>query len=578
MARLTAILLIVLFALGSALAHDNPVPFLNQPLRPDSVEPFHGAFTLTVTGTGFVSGATVNWNGIPMPTTFVSSSELQAAIPATSVESHQTVTVTVVNPRPRGGASNPVYFPVQYRRAQVAFAKEDTPVAPAGGSVFTLQDLVVGDFNNDGIPDLALGWTVGNGGEIDVLLGNGDGTFRTIVTPSSFPPQNLVVGDFNGDGNLDLATADATNSGGGCGVPMLYTFLGSGDGHFTVTPSGDSSLGWPLATADLNGDGNLDLVTTSVDNACVIWYPAVNLGNGDGAFQNPITIQSTQEYAVPAIGDFNGDGKLDLAFSIYAPNQGVDLFQGNGNGTFQTPRFTATQNFAAVFSLAAADLNLTGRLDLVTNALDVLRGRGNGTFQDIPGLALGGGGPMQLADFNGDQKTDAIIYNYGSFDTLLYEGNNTFQAPQNWLSGNLYFVGNGDYFVIADFYGDGRLGFATVDQDALTASPVLSIFRQTDLSVTPNFWDFGGAKGVPQAFTLVNISGKTLPISVEVMREAKTFTQTNDCGASLASGATCTINVVFTPQHKGPVSSEIRVSYGSAIGSPQYIELYGSSQ
>src|SRR5262249_23683711 len=111
----------VLLALSPTLASSsgsNAVPFLN-PLQPDAAAPGGPAFTLTVTGTGFVSGSLVNWNGSPRSTTFVSSSQLTAAITAADIASPTTATVTVVSPGPGGGVSNAQYFQVAFTLSQL---------------------------------------------------------------------------------------------------------------------------------------------------------------------------------------------------------------------------------------------------------------------------------------------------------------------------------------------------------------------------------------------------------------------------------------------------------------------------
>src|SRR5438093_12620277 len=95
---------------GSVWAQSNPVPFVNQPLVPSAVAPGGPDFTLTVNGTGFVSGATVNWNGTPLATTFVSSSQLTATVPAANIAVAGTASITVVNPTPGGGASSIAFF------------------------------------------------------------------------------------------------------------------------------------------------------------------------------------------------------------------------------------------------------------------------------------------------------------------------------------------------------------------------------------------------------------------------------------------------------------------------------------
>src|SRR5947209_14880976 len=113
----------VLLLSTSLLAQSNPVPFVNQPLVPMTVVPGSPAFTLTVNGTGFVSGSVVNWNGSPRTTTFVSSSQLTATITAADVVSAGTRSMTVTSPGP-GNVSNPIFFPVTGITNSVTFGKQ----------------------------------------------------------------------------------------------------------------------------------------------------------------------------------------------------------------------------------------------------------------------------------------------------------------------------------------------------------------------------------------------------------------------------------------------------------------------
>src|SRR5439155_11032187 len=87
----------------------NPVPLISQPLVPDAAAPGGAGFTLTVNGTGFVSGASVNWNGSARTTTFVSNSQLTASILASDIATANTGSITVMNPSPGGGSSNVVF-------------------------------------------------------------------------------------------------------------------------------------------------------------------------------------------------------------------------------------------------------------------------------------------------------------------------------------------------------------------------------------------------------------------------------------------------------------------------------------
>jgi hypothetical protein len=208
---------------------------------------------------------------------------------------------------------------------------------------------------------------------VEVLLGNGDGTFQDFnrfATVSE--PVSVTVADVNGDGHPDLITVNEIQYGCAC------VFLGNGDGtfqsavNFGVGHDPDS-----VAVADVNGDGRPDLVVANYSSNTA----SVLLGNGDGTFK------AAQNFAVGnnpffvAMADVNGDGRPDLVTANYGSNS-VSVLLGNGNGTFQ-----AAQNFAAgsgPLSVAVADLNGDGIPDLVaanegthtssSNAVSVLLG------------------------------------------------------------------------------------------------------------------------------------------------------------------------------------------------------------
>lgn len=181
--------------------------------------------------------------------------------------------------------------------------------------------VAVADFNGDGIPDLAvacqpLGSTQVPGW-IEILLGNGDGTFTAIAqTPSTgYVPSSLAVGDFNGDGIPDLAIANPYYSPYS-DQGSVTILLGRGDGTFA--PMGGSlvtgSLPTSIAVADFNGDGKADLVTANsgVDTVTVF------LGNGNGTFAAPMSISVGARTCCLAVGDFNGDGLSDIPVGIDA--------------------------------------------------------------------------------------------------------------------------------------------------------------------------------------------------------------------------------------------------------------------
>jgi trimeric autotransporter adhesin len=171
---------------------------------------------------------------------------------------------------------------------RTAALTSETGAGFAGSSFLpvTSQNLgnavLTADFNGDGIPDLVI---LGSG--ISVLLGNGDGTFTAAPSPPAFLPGAIAVGDFNGDSIPDLAVAPALDEG------TSEVLLGNGDGTFInaggiLENDNNTATSSAIASADFNGDGNLDLVETCASNE----VPCNNLllilsGNGDGTLRSP---------------------------------------------------------------------------------------------------------------------------------------------------------------------------------------------------------------------------------------------------------------------------------------------------
>src|SRR5580700_5675862 len=132
-----ALLLVFLFSYvpaSSGQSDPHPVPLINDPVVPASAAPGGPGFTLTVNGTGFVSGATVDWNGSPRTTNFISGRQLTATINGTDIAMARTASVTVVNPVPGGGTSNVVFFTVTNPTASVSFANATSSPVTVGNS------------------------------------------------------------------------------------------------------------------------------------------------------------------------------------------------------------------------------------------------------------------------------------------------------------------------------------------------------------------------------------------------------------------------------------------------------------
>jgi hypothetical protein len=299
--RFGSLVLVCLLSGFSSAFPQNPVPFVNQPLAPAAVAPGGPGFTLTVHGTGFVSGATVNWNGMPLATSFASSSQLTAAVPTANIRTGGTASVTVVNPG-ASTASNVVFLSVVTPSLTVVYSNAPSSPINLGGTGATTKEplsMATGDFNGDGKQDLALGIQDASSMRyVSVLLGNGDGTFTPVSssTVTGNCPRALSVGDINGDGKLDLAVANSNDN-------TVSILLGKEDGTFLPASGSPVSVGADpvgFAFEDFNGDGKLDLaVANSTDNTLTIF-----LGNGDGTFTPASSPAAPGSPFAPAVGDF----------------------------------------------------------------------------------------------------------------------------------------------------------------------------------------------------------------------------------------------------------------------------------
>ena len=287
-----------------------------------------------------------------------------------------------------------------------------------------LGPLAVGDFNEDGIPDLVVATISGPQANI-VLLGNGDGTFRQQAPiPNSFGFFHAMVVDLDGDGHKDLVLAGNGN---------ISVSMGRGNGTFVDTialPSGSfpgTYLG--IAVADFNGDGKLDIAAADRGSSfppspagTLVFYA----GKGDGTFQNPASVPLPPSLPSSlASGDFNNDGKQDLLIGF--PNE-AHLGFGNGDGTFQLSLQSLTFVYSAsLFSLdsavavQSADLNGDGKVDAITadSNLGILQIALNGSLGKTPpsegifSFALSPGlAEIAVGDLNGDGILDVVVTNF----------------------------------------------------------------------------------------------------------------------------------------------------------------------
>jgi len=331
-----------------------------------------------------------------------------------------------------------------------------------------------GDFNGDSKLDVV---TLGSSGYLDVMLGNGDGTFQTPIATdlgncnSNCFYQAIAVGDFKGDGVLDVATWGTTINPG---TPQIQIYLGNGTGSLTLSetyqaPNGGNTNPGPnsIVAVDVNGDGKIDLVAMTPYNGVFVF-----LGNGDGTFQAPIvnTTVCTDSIGVCnsiAVADLNDDGKPDVAVqSGGTAGGGISILLGNGNGTFGTGTYypVAISGTFANGGIAIGDVNGDKKPDVIVGSSNVTAivylNQGGGTFAvhgTVGTVPLIPTNNIVLADINNDKKLDIIIPDgLGDVFTFYGKGNGTFTAGPGYP---LQACNDCSNFLVqvGDFNGDGTL-------------------------------------------------------------------------------------------------------------------------
>jgi uncharacterized protein (TIGR03437 family) len=328
---------------------------------------------------------------------------------------------------------------------------------PADGSS-TGPSMAIGDFNNDGVPDVVFGG--GGSGTFDLWFGNGDGTLgppRVGFPPPCTDVINVIAGDFNNDGNLDLVLECFIQVGPAYANHSEYGFavaLGDGKGNFpevndyTYTDNGSDIPPQGLVAGEFNNDGKLDLAGY-VGSMSVAIIP----GNGDGTFGPLVTYPGVpwigSSTPTLAVGDFNGDGNTDLIQVLYANSVGVML--GNGDGTLQPPleRMVNTTALLNPNSIAVGDFNGDGKLDAVITGLvnvsgsaveaglfndsvTVLIGNGDGTFGKTITYEVPQNGSVAVADMNGDGKPDVVLAAINAVVVALGDGTGALGPPTTY--------------------------------------------------------------------------------------------------------------------------------------------------
>ncbi len=323
----------------------------------------------------------------------------------------------------------------------------------SGGSA--PQSVAVGDFNADGKPDVAVANF--NTHNVSVFLNQGGGLFASPLNSSAgFNPVSIATGDFNEDGKTDIVAVDY-------GSQSVAVLIGNGDGTFGTPvsyPAGN--LAQSIAIADFNNDGREDLAVAFVGGVKLL------AGNADGTFQEAVQVDIPFYPNVIVAGDFNGDGKPDFAVAGSVPgSSSLGVLLGKGDGTFQPVISYAIASNPK--SLAIGDFNEDGKPDLAfensfTNTVTILEGVGDGTFHLANSYSTGDTPVfVTTSDVDGDGHSDILIANSNfhnvtegnTVSVLRGAGNGTFVA-----SSNLPVVSGPLAIVPADFERNGLVSLA----------------------------------------------------------------------------------------------------------------------
>ena len=460
-----------------------------------------------------------------------------------------------------------------------------TAATPLGNNLltnsFTLtgqtpKDAAVGDLDGDGDLDFLLQ----RANNLTPYFNAGNGTSFTAGTAFSASSNNIflhvILADVDNDGDLDALQAGyptRVSKNNGMGVFSAVVAYGTANG-----------TGRAVGVADVDADGDLDILTIVQSGSSTFSLFSL-LNDGTGAFTQVGSVSTGITNDVPdlAVGDYNNDGKMDVAFCAYTDG-GLRVLLGNGGGSFAAAPgspFAVSSNVSAN-SIASADFNNDGSLDLVvgTNTtpgkLILLLNNGSGSFAPATGSPFTVGNRIQnlaVGDVNADGNADVLLANYataalGAVSTHLGTGTGSFGTATNFTS-----TANSSRIAAGDFNADGAIDVVSIDEPSTTLNVLLN---QATTPAAPTLTSVNPTSGAPGTtvtltgtnFTSITnvsfngtaVTGYTVVSSTSITTTVPTGATTGNVTVTTAGGTSNGVTFTVTP----PISADLTISTGTA--------------